>query len=147
MARYSFGQVGTWVPVLIVAITTIGWFSIDAYLIGDSAHRLFSWMPTILICILAGIGMTITASKGTKWMNMLSNIAVPIVLIFGFISIIRAFNDVGGVAPASMLLSRKTPSPSRRPLLWASAPTLSAPLCSRPTSCALPRMQRPPSLL
>ena len=64
MARYSFGQVGTWVPVLIVAITTIGWFSIDAYLIGDSAHRLFSWMPTILICILAGIGMTITASKG-----------------------------------------------------------------------------------
>lgn len=98
MARYSFGQVGTWVPVLIVAITTIGWFSIDAYLIGDSAHRLFSWMPTILICILAGIGMTITASKGTKWMNMLSNIAVPIVLIFGFISIIRAFNDVGGVA-------------------------------------------------
>ena len=42
MARYSFGQVGTWVPVLIVAITTIGWFSIDAYLIGDSAHRLFS---------------------------------------------------------------------------------------------------------
>ena len=50
------------VPVLIVAITTIGWFSIDAYLIGDSAHRLFSWMPTILICIRAGIGMTITAS-------------------------------------------------------------------------------------
>ena len=104
MARYSFGQVGTWVPVLIVAITTIGWFSIDAYLIGDSAHRLFSWMPTILICILAGIGMTITASKGTKWMNMLSNIAVPIVLIFGFISIIRAFNDVGGVAGINALV-------------------------------------------
>lgn len=104
MARYSFGQVGTWVPVLIVAITTIGWFSIDAYLIGDSAHRLFSWMPTILVCILAGIGMTITASKGTKWMNMLSNIAVPIVLIFGFISIIRAFNDVGGVAGINALV-------------------------------------------
>ena len=97
MARYSFGKVGTWVPVLIVAVTTIGWFSIDAYLIGDSAHRLFSWMPTILVCILAGIGMTITASKGTKWMNTLSNIAVPIVLIFGFISIIKAFHDVGGI--------------------------------------------------
>ena len=54
--------------------------------------------------ILAGIGMTITASKGTKWMNMLSNIAVPIVLIFGFISIIRAFNDVGGVAGINALV-------------------------------------------
>ena len=48
--------------------------------------------------------MTITASKGTKWMNMLSNIAVPIVLIFGFISIIRAFNDVGGVAGINALV-------------------------------------------
>ena len=48
--------------------------------------------------------LTITASKGTKWMNMLSNIAVPIVLIFGFISIIRAFNDVGGVAGINALV-------------------------------------------
>jgi len=104
MARYSFGQIGTWVPVVIVAITTIGWFSIDAFLIGDSAHRLFSWMPTMLICILAGLGMTLTAAKGTKWMNMLSNFAVPIVLIFGFISIIRAFGDVGGVAGINALV-------------------------------------------
>ena len=55
MARYSFGKVGTWVPVLIVAVTTIGWFSIDAYLIGDSAHRLFSWMPTIVDLLFANM--------------------------------------------------------------------------------------------
>lgn len=108
MARYSFGKVGTWIPVLIVAVTTIGWFSIDAYLIGDSAHRLFSWMPTIVVCILAGIGMTVTASKGTKWMNTLSNIAVPIVLIFGFISIIKAFQDVGGVAGINAIVKEDT---------------------------------------
>lgn len=108
MARYSFGKVGTWIPVLIVAVTTIGWFSIDAYLIGDSAHRLFSWMPTLVVCVLAGIGMTITASKGTRWMNMLSNIAVPVVLIFGFISIIRAFQDVGGVAGINAIVKEDT---------------------------------------
>ena len=108
MARYSFGKVGTWVPVLIVAVTTIGWFSIDAYLIGDSAHRLFSWMPTIVVCILAGIGMTITASKGTKWMNTLANIAVPIILIFGFISIIKAFRDIGGVAGINAIVKEDT---------------------------------------
>ena len=52
----------------------------------------------------ATVDVLITASKGTKWMNMLSNIAVPIVLIFGFISIIRAFNDVGGVAGINALV-------------------------------------------
>ena len=108
MARYSFGKVGTWVPVLIVAVTTIGWFSIDAYLIGDSAHRLFSWMPTIVVCILAGIGMTITASKGTKWMNTLANIAVPIILIFGFISITKASRDIGGVAGINAIVKEDT---------------------------------------
>ena len=108
MARYSFGQVGTWVPIIIVAVTTIGWFSIDAYMIGDSAHRLFSWMPTLLICVLAGIGMTITAAKGTKWMNRLSNIAVPVVLIFGFISVLKAFNDVGGIAGINAIVTEDT---------------------------------------
>jgi cytosine permease len=108
MARYSFGQIGTWVPVVIVAVTTIGWFSIDAFLIGDSAHRLFSWMPTMVICVLAGLGMTLTAAKGTKWMNRLSDIAVPVVLIFGFISIIKAFNDVGGIAGINNIVGGDT---------------------------------------
>lgn len=88
LSRYSFGKAGTWVPIAIVAITTIGWFSIDAYLIGDSAHRLFPVLPTLLIAILGGVGMTLTARNGTKWMNWLSNIAVPVILIFGVISIV-----------------------------------------------------------
>lgn len=108
LSRYSFGQIGTWVPVVIVAITTIGWFSIDAYLIGDSAHRLFTSLPILPIAILGGIGMTLTAMNGTKWMNMLSNIAVPIILIFGVISIVTAFKDVGGIAGMSALVKEDT---------------------------------------
>ena len=108
LSRYSFGQIGTWVPVVIVAITTIGWFSIDAYLIGDSAHRLFTSLPILPIAILGGIGMTLTAMNGTKWMNMLSNIAVPIILIFGVISIVTAFKDVGGIAGMSARVKEDT---------------------------------------
>lgn len=108
LSKYSFGQAGTWVPVVIVAITTIGWFSIDAYLIGDSAHRLFSWMPILLIAILGGLGMTLTAGKGTKWMNMLSNIAVPVILIFGAISIVTAFKDIGGIAGMNAIVKEDT---------------------------------------
>lgn len=108
LSRYSFGQVGTWVPVVIVAITTIGWFSIDAYLIGDSAHRLFTSLPILPIAILGGLGMTLTAMNGTKWMNMLSNIAVPIILIFGVISIVTAFKDVGGIAGMNAIVKEDT---------------------------------------
>ena len=108
LSRYSFGQAGTWVPIVIVAITTIGWFSIDAYLIGDSAHRLFSSLPILPIAILGGLGMTITAMKGTKWMNMLSNIAVPIILIFGVISIVTAFKDVGGITGMNAIVKEDT---------------------------------------
>ena len=42
LSKYSFGKAGTYVPVAIVAITTIGWFSIDAYMIGQSTNALFS---------------------------------------------------------------------------------------------------------
>lgn len=105
LSRYSFGRAGTWVPIVIVAVTTIGWFSIDAYLIGDSAHRLFTALP---IAILGGLGMTMTAMKGTKWMNMLSNIAVPIILIFGVISIVMAFRDVGGIAGMNAIVKEDT---------------------------------------
>lgn len=108
LSRYSFGQVGTWVPVVIVAVTTIGWFSIDAYLIGDSAHRLFTSLPILPIAILGGLGMTLTAMNGTKWMNMLSNIAVPVILIFGVISIVTAFKDVGGIAGMNALVKEDT---------------------------------------
>lgn len=108
LSRYSFGQAGTWVPVVIVAVTTIGWFSIDAWLIGDSAHRLFSFLPILPVAILGGLGMTITATKGTKWMNMLSNIAVPIILIFGAISIVTAFRDVGGIAGMNAIVKEDT---------------------------------------
>jgi len=108
LSRYSFGRAGTWVPIVIVAITTIGWFSIDAYLIGDSAHRLFTSLPILPIAILGGLGMTLTAMKGTKWMNMLSNIAVPIILIFGVISIVTAFRDVGGIAGMNAIVKEDT---------------------------------------
>ena len=79
LSKYSFGKAGTYVPVAIVAITTIGWFSIDAYMIGQSTNALFSMVPIIPVAILGGIGMTLTALRGMKWMTYLSNLAVPLI--------------------------------------------------------------------
>lgn len=108
LSKYSFGQAGTWVPVVIVAVTTIGWFSIDAYLIGSSANALIPALPILPIAILGGLGMTFTARNGTKWMSILSNIAVPVILIFGVISMVLAVKSCGGIAGMRAMVTADT---------------------------------------
>ena len=108
LSKYSFGQAGTWVPVAIVAITTIGWFSIDAWLIGSSTNALFKAVPIVPIAILGGVGMTLTALKGTKWMSILSNIAVPVIFVFGIISIVLAIRSCGGVGGMNAMVTTDT---------------------------------------
>jgi cytosine permease len=98
LSKYTFGEAGTWVPVVIVALTTVGWFSIDAYLIGSTTNALWNHIPIFPIAILGGIGMTITALKGVKWMSLLADIAVPLIIIFGVISMVMAVNSLGGIA-------------------------------------------------
>lgn len=98
LTKYSFGELGTWIPVAIVAVTTIGWFSIDAWLIGASTNSLFASVPLAPIVILSGVGMTLTALYGIGWMTKLSNLAVPLIALFAVISIVYSFDSVGGVA-------------------------------------------------
>ena len=92
----------------IVAITTIGWFSIDAYMIGQSTNALFSMVPIIPVAILGGIGMTLTALRGMKWMTYLSNLAVPLIIVFGTISMVMAVQSSGGVA-GLMAMTQENP--------------------------------------
>jgi cytosine permease len=108
LTKYSFGEIGTWIPVVIVAVTTIGWFSIDAWLIGASTNSLFSSIPIVPIVILGGVGMTLTALFGIGWMNKLSNLAVPLIAIFACISIYIAFRDIGGIAGFNSIKAKET---------------------------------------
>lgn len=98
LSKYSFGMAGTYVPVAIVTITTIGWFSIDAYLIGQTTNTLWPMVPILPIAALGGLGMTLTALRGIKWMNRLANLAVPLIILFGVVSIVVAVKGVGGVS-------------------------------------------------
>lgn len=107
LSKYSFGKAGTYVPVAIVVVTTIGWFSIDAYLIGQTTNTLFPIVPIIPVAILGGIGMTFTAMRGMKWMTWLSNIAVPLIIIFGIISMVIAVNDAGGIVGMNSIVPAK----------------------------------------
>lgn len=146
MARYSFGQVGH-----MGAGADRGYHHHRLVLHRRLPHRRLR-APSLLLDAHdphlhpRRYRMTITASKGTKWMNMLSNIAVPIVLIFGFISIIRAFNDVGGVAGINALVKEDSITFAKAVALGVGSYVVGSVMFT-PDICALPRMQRPPSLL
>lgn len=97
LCRYAFGKIGSNVISLMIVVTLIGWFSVDAYMIGQASNALFPALPIIPIAIVAGIAMTATALFGMKWMSKLSDIAVPLVLIFGIISIVLSVKSTGGL--------------------------------------------------
>lgn len=97
LCRYAFGKIGSNVISLMIVVTLIGWFSVDAYMIGQASNALFPALPIIPIAIVAGIAMTATALFGMKWMSKLSDIAVPLVLIFGIISIVLSIKSTGGL--------------------------------------------------
>lgn len=97
LCRYAFGKYGSQVISLMIVVTLIGWFSVDTYMIGQASNALFPALPIIPIAIIAGIGMTATALFGMKWMSKLSDIAVPLVLIFGIISIVLSVKSTGGL--------------------------------------------------
>lgn len=97
MCRYSFGKVGIWIPVFLIIITCVSWFSIDAWLIGETVNTLFPAIPIEPVVIIAGIGIVATGFVGIKAMSILSDIAVPLIIIFGIISIAFSINNIGGM--------------------------------------------------
>lgn len=95
LCRYSFGKAGVWIPVFLIIITCVSWFSIDAWLIGATVNTLFPSVPIVPVVVIAAVGITVTALVGIRAMTIFSNIAVPLIFIFGLISIAFSFQQVG----------------------------------------------------
>lgn len=108
LSKLAFGKAGTYVPVVIVVLTSIGWFSIDAYLIGSTTNTLFANIAIWPVVILAGIGMASTAIKGMKWMSILADIAVPLIIIFSTISMVIAVQSSGGLSGMASMVKGDT---------------------------------------
>ena len=96
LCRYSFGRAGIWIPIFLIIITCVSWFSIDAWLIGATINTMFPSIPVIPMVVLAAIGITTTAFIGIRALTWFSNIAVPLILLFGIISIVLSFKAGAG---------------------------------------------------
>lgn len=85
--RFTFGERGAVVVILISTITFLGWFGVTAGFFGESAHvvikTVIGWdvNPRWFI-LIGGILMTGTAAIGYKAIEKLSFVAVPLMLSF-----------------------------------------------------------------
>lgn len=96
LARYSFGEKGSYIASFVTSITQIGWFGVGIAMFAvPIAHR-FNVNLYLLVAI-TGFLMTATAYFGMKSLTILSAIAVPAIAILGSTSAFMAANSVGGV--------------------------------------------------
>ncbi len=97
LARYSFGVKGSYLPSVLISFTQIGWFGVGVAMFSISVSQLFN-VNTILLTIITGALMTLTAYRGIKGLATLSAIAVPLIFVLGMYSVNYGISSVGGFA-------------------------------------------------
>ena len=100
LARHSFGRTGSIIISLALAITMLGWYSVQVGFFGDTIHAMlpnagFITNPSVA-AFWGGILMLITAYVGYKGLSLLSKIAVPLIAIVAIIGIVMAVRQTGG---------------------------------------------------
>jgi len=97
LARYSFGQKGSYLVSGILGLTQVGWFGVSVVMLALPISKVFGIdvMPVILAC---GAMMVVTAYFGVKSLTILSVIAVPAIAILGCYSSSISLDAIGGWA-------------------------------------------------
>ncbi|MFA5524477.1 MAG: cytosine permease [Tissierellales bacterium] len=97
LARYSFGEKGSYLSSILISFTQIGWFGVGVAMFALPVGTLLGINTTILI-IITGILMTATAYYGIKALAVLGSIAVPLIAVLGVYSVNYGVNQVNGFA-------------------------------------------------
>lgn len=97
LARYAFGEKGSYLASFLLGATQVGWFGVGLAMFAVPVHKV-TGIDMWLLVILSGIVMTASAFYGMKALAILSFIAVPAIAIIGSVSIGIAVDDLGGIA-------------------------------------------------
>lgn len=102
LARHSFGRQGSKIVSLVLALTMLGWFSVQVGFFGTTIHAMFPNAGFLTNPKVAGfwggILMLLTAYFGYKGLSALSKIVIPLILLTSLIGIISAVNAANGWA-------------------------------------------------
>ncbi|MGL6107131.1 cytosine permease [Romboutsia sp.] len=97
LARYSFGEKGSYLVSFLVSATQVGWFGVGVAMFAIPVSKATGIDVGILV-LVSGLLMTATAFFGMKSLTILSMIAVPSIAVLGGISVSKAIGSVGGFA-------------------------------------------------
>lgn len=96
LARFSFGEKGSYLPSFLLSITQVGWFGVGVAMFALPVQKVTGWNIHALI-LASGLIMTATAWFGIRALTLLSFIAVPSIAILGSVSVGQAFTEFGGL--------------------------------------------------
>lgn len=116
LSRHSFGRKGSMVIGAVLAITMLGWYSVQVGFFGMTINAMFSGGGFITTpkaaALWGGVLMMITAYYGYKGLSALSKFAIPAILVTSVIGIAAAVRLSGGwpdlfafIPPSQMPLS------------------------------------------
>lgn len=99
ISKFTFGKSAIIVIALIQAFGSYGWFGVQLGLFGETlstaSDLAFGIAPPIALCIVVGgICMILTAAVGYKALDLLSKIAVPLLIVLLFASVWRVLQDL-----------------------------------------------------
>lgn len=98
LVRRAFGQQGAILPSVLLGVTQVGWFGVGVAMFALPVAQLFPHFPRLLLILVSGACMSLTAYYGIKSLTILSIIAVPAIVLLGCGSMVKAFLDFGGIA-------------------------------------------------
>ncbi|AOT72494.1 cytosine permease [Geosporobacter ferrireducens] len=97
LARYAFGEKGSYLASGILGITQVGWFGVGVAMFAIPVQKI-TGINVYTLIFVSGILMTSTAYFGIKTLTILSIIAVPSISILGGFSVLKAVETVGGIS-------------------------------------------------
>ena len=97
LARYSFGEKGSYLVSFLLGATQVGWFGVGVAMFAIPVEKV-TGIPVPVLVVVSGLLMTGTAYFGMKSLTILSMIAVPAIAILGSVSVGMAVDSVGGIS-------------------------------------------------
>ncbi|QGH36016.1 cytosine permease [Gracilibacillus salitolerans] len=97
LARYAFGEKGSYLASFLLGATQVGWFGVGLAMFAVPVNKV-TGIDMLTLIIISGIVMTFSAFFGMKALAILSLVAVPAIAILGSVSVGIAISDLGGLS-------------------------------------------------
>jgi cytosine permease len=116
--RYAYGKIGAYLPVLFIAILTIGWQGIVVGAFGFAWAQSHDSATFYAVAIFAGLLFTVTTYFGVKGIEIVS---IPAVLILVFVGLYAIYFNVGDAGGWSAFLAMSSEKANQQPMTQVQA--------------------------